>query len=439
MWMSSMISGRLNSVRNPYHRLIQFFTSTQTFQRLLLFWVVLSLSGTGCAEKVREMTSDPYRSWRIEVSLDGGAFQPLQQELTLFPMTSEYVFRAVFSLMDSTEPAPAAVEEEGSRIFVQSLLTGEIVAQHVLENAPIQSGRLLDLPRDLKVNLKSPSAGGAFLVVVEIHQSMLDKAGTGTLTRLLGLGNRTRIRNRLEARVLFPTPTEGNYRDGWIDGYEIGIYPDPKGKTATPYVRMYPDKYQVPEIFYRVDRETANLYISPRFTLGDFDLNFDYLPNVYPQYMPLDLKLVDKLELLLDRMEAAGYDVSRVEMLAGYRSPVFNSEYKRADEEFSLTEEFSQHLYGRAVDMILDSVGDGKLDDLNQDGKIDIQDARVIMKFVDAIDQEALEGKNELLGGAGVYYRHDIPDREIQTPYIHIDTRGFADNLGRPVRWVGRR
>ena len=74
-----------------------------------------------------------------------------------------------------------------------------------------------------------------------------------------------------------------------------------------------------------------------------------------------------------------------------------------------------------------------------QDDLANTEDGTVL-ESVERIAPTELMGRvRDLLGGAGVYHRHDIPDREIQTPYIHIDTRGFADAAGKPVRWVGKK
>jgi len=60
--------------------------------------------------------------------------------------------------------------------------------------------------------------------------------------------------------------------------------------------------------------------------------------------------------------------------------------------------------------------------DLNHDGKISIDDARVILQAVDRVEA----AHPELVGGLGLY-----TSSLYRTPYVHIDTRGTRS------RWKG--
>jgi len=93
------------------------------------------------------------------------------------------------------------------------------------------------------------------------------------------------------------------------------------------------------------------------------------------------------------------------------------------------------HLYGRAADFIVDADGDGLQDDLNNDGRIDLEDIKAVREIADEIDRESEPGANSLLGGFGMYPRHDIKMREKQTPYAHVDVRGYLGDDGAPIRW----
>lgn len=98
---------------------------------------------------------------------------------------------------------------------------------------------------------------------------------------------------------------------------------------------------------------------------------------------------------------------------------------------------FSQHQFGRAIDLIVDEDGDGVLDDLNGDGVADIHDAAVIMYYVNLLDRRYREeGRMAMVGGAGVYTDNDFVQRPWQSPYIHIDTRGFLNSRGNLIRWT---
>jgi hypothetical protein len=79
-------------------------------------------------------------------------------------------------------------------------------------------------------------------------------------------------------------------------------------------------------------------------------------------------------------------------------------------------------MFGDAADIFIDNDGDGGMDDLNHDGRVNIGDARVIEQAVNRVERE----HPELTGGTGVYVAccgHG--------PFIHIDTRGYR------ARWTG--
>jgi hypothetical protein len=79
-------------------------------------------------------------------------------------------------------------------------------------------------------------------------------------------------------------------------------------------------------------------------------------------------------------------------------------------------------MFGDAADIFVDDDGDGWMDDLNGDGRVDIEDAKVILRSVDRVERE----HPELVGGAGIYAASGG-----HGPFIHIDTRGYR------ARWVG--
>ena len=79
-------------------------------------------------------------------------------------------------------------------------------------------------------------------------------------------------------------------------------------------------------------------------------------------------------------------------------------------------------MYGDAADIFIDNDGDGNMDDLNRDGRVNIRDAEVISSAVDRVER----ANPTLLGGCGVY-----PGNSAHGPFTHIDTRGYR------ARWTG--
>ena len=197
---------------------------------------------------------------------------------------------------------------------------------------------------------------------------------------------------------------------GRIGLYYIGNWPGERSK------RKVRPEYANPDGFIEVTPENQATYVSEHFRLRDF-LTHDQ-PNVWPKYLVLDISLVDKLELVLSELEAQGFDVRGVTVMSGFRTPSYNVAGGNTAGRAAL----SRHMYGDAADIFLDGDGDGVMDDLNRDGRVNVRDAQVMLGAVDRVERE----HPELVGGAGVYVASSG-----HGPFIHIDTRGFR------ARWVG--
>jgi len=70
----------------------------------------------------------------------------------------------------------------------------------------------------------------------------------------------------------------------------------------------------------------------------------------------------------------------------------------------------------------LDADGNGVMDDLNHDGRVDIHDSEVILQAVERVEQKY----PSLIGGVGVYSASAG-----HGPFTHIDVRGYR------ARWRG--
>ena len=246
-------------------------------------------------------------------------------------------------------------------------------------------------------------------------------------------------------QVLTPVGV-GAYDAGMIDGFSIGEYLDPfdpqlddRFRVEAEWPIKHPDRYQVPTYFYKASRAINPLRISPNVRLGLFVVDFPWMSLGETQYIALDLNLVRKLEDLIALMRAEGRQITTFEPIYGFRPPSFNIGKILDEPETTLKKPFSMHQYGRAVDFIIDEDGDGRLDDLNGDGVVDVRDAAVIMEYVNRLDRQyRADGRMEMVGGAGLYESNDFLERVRhmgQTPYIHVDTRGFLRDNGDLIRW----
>lgn len=195
-------------------------------------------------------------------------------------------------------------------------------------------------------------------------------------------------------------------RGGYLNGYRIGTWSTERsGRT---------DMYAPPAGFIEVTRENQDLQVSENFRLRNF-LTKDQF-SVWPKYLALDLRLIDKLELVIQELNVMGVRADHMAVMSGFRTPAYNiggvGEGGRAL--------LSRHTYGDAADVWVDSDRDGYMDDLNGDGRRDTEDARLMLRAVERVERR----HPELIGGAGIYR-----DNGAHGPFIHIDARGY------PSRW----
>ena len=151
--------------------------------------------------------------------------------------------------------------------------------------------------------------------------------------------------------------------------------------------------------------------VSPHFTLGQFVCK----EPGNPRYVVLREPLLVKLENLLAAVNARGIQAYTFAVMSAYRTPVYNSAIGNVTT-------FSRHRYGDAADIYVDNDGDGRMDDLNHDGRHTQADAKVLGAIVNATQDEGEFAG--LTGGLGMY----APTEE-HGPFVHVDVRGF------PARW----
>lgn len=247
-----------------------------------------------------------------------------------------------------------------------------------------------------------------------------------------------------EAQCVVPTYVD-TVKDGKVGNFVIGQYPDINSKSAfrdpnsltARRVRAHPDTYGAPHKFYKVTPENFFLKIFGEYTLGEFDLDPRFLDLEYPRYITVHPRLLRKLEMLKQLMAEEGEPVSKFKFIYAFRSPHYNSGARSEDGSKTLKTTYSTHMYGLAVDMIVDEDDDLVLDDLNGDGVIDVRDAHALLGYVNQLDRRLRDEGSDLVGGAGTYHHHDFYERGefVQSPYVHMDARGFASEGGALIRW----
>jgi len=195
---------------------------------------------------------------------------------------------------------------------------------------------------------------------------------------------------------------------GSVGTYRVGFWPEERG-------RLRSEAYENPEGFIEVTQANQDTRISEHFRLRDF-LTHDQA-NVWPKYIVLREDLVDKLELVIQDLQDHGIPARNVQVLSGFRTP----QYNLALGDRSGRARDSRHQFGDAADIFIDSNGDGRMDDLNRDGRVNSRDARVILAAVERIERRY----PDLVGGVGLYHSTGS-----HGPFAHIDVRGSR------ARWV---
>lgn len=187
-------------------------------------------------------------------------------------------------------------------------------------------------------------------------------------------------------------------RQGRIGDYRIGSWPDETGAYAPP------------SGFVRVTPENLDTYVSEHIRLADFLTKGQ--EDVWPKYVVISLRALDKVELTIQELERGGHPVEDVFVISGFRTPWYNETGGDTSGRGAL----SRHMYGDALDFAVDNNGDNRMDDLNGDGRVTVADARVIAAAAEEVEREY----PELVGGIGIY-----APTGAHAGFVHLDTRGY--------------
>ncbi len=204
-------------------------------------------------------------------------------------------------------------------------------------------------------------------------------------------------------------------RGAYVGSYRMGYWPEElRGRNdAVPAALR--------QGFLRVTPDEADIYLSAHLQLRDFLVHDDGQDAVWPKYVIVREALVDKLELVLEDLSRHGIRATRLRVLSGFRSPAHNA----ALRDIGAAAE-SRHMYGEAADVIIDSDGDGRMDDLNGDWRVDAADVRLVGDAVARVER----AHPDLVGGLGLYSAMGPSG-----PFVHVDVRGRAARWGSAWPW----
>ncbi len=224
-----------------------------------------------------------------------------------------------------------------------------------------------------------------------------DSAGLYRLALVSG-GGRQIMSSPLLA-VMVPFAEKVN---GILNGYRIGTYLSERFRRRKP-------TDPPPDGFVEVSEHDADLPVSAHFRLRDF-LTHDSQDEVWPKYVALDPRLLDKLELVLAKLAGQHGDTAAVmlslDVHSGFRTPLHNASVFRSARD-------SRHEYGDAADVAIDADGCGR---------VTLHDELLVQRAVDEVEAE----HPDLVGGLGLYV-----SQRYRSPYVHIDARGWR------TRWRG--
>lgn len=294
----------------------------------------------------------------------------------------------------SPPPAPYLFDAALRQLAGSSNFGGESGAVQVVVAEPGAPPVLPDtLGRDVAVQYVSPQGDTATAVNGSPPPGIWN-----VLLRARGA-----VRQVPNLTVLSMVPLSAK-RNGRIGQYLIGTWPNETSGTPRS------EAYRAPRGMISVTPQNLDVPVSQHFRLRHFVTKGQ--DNVWPKYVLVSPRLLDKLELTIDELNRTGTPVQRVGVISGFRTPSYNA----GGGDTSGRGALSRHMYGDAMDWFVDNDSDGRMDDLNGDGVVDSDDGRVMIEA-----GERVEARHpDLIGGLGLY-----APTGAHAGFVHTDTRGY--------------
>lgn len=198
-----------------------------------------------------------------------------------------------------------------------------------------------------------------------------------------------------------------------VDGEEVGNYRLPSA-SGNRKVRENPDSYQPPVWWLRITETNAPFEVVPGVRAEELVAtteetgmrHSDLVPVYYPMW-----KAIVSLRMALERRGIPG---SALKLISMFRAPPYN--------RMVGSNAYGRHVYGDAFDFYINIDGTEKAADLNQDRKLNRQDAYPVVALI-----EDLQGDGKIpMGGIGVYNVQG-GDHEVT---MHLDMRGHRATWG---------
>lgn len=295
----------------------------------------------------------------------------------------------------------------GLLLFAFGALTVPASATGVVDSVTAERAARTEVPIDsmagrsgkLRARFVSPRRSGGIRILRELFgDSAARRPGIYHADDTLS-GRRFSLINLL--------PFDARQR-GKLGSYRIGFWPGERRASWSA---------KAPEGFIEVTAGNQDTPLSDHFRLRDF-LTHDQ-QAVWPKYLVLREALIDKLELVISDLQGRGIAVSHMQVMSGFRTPQYNAAGVGAKGGRATD---SRHQYGDAADVFVDNDRDGRMDDLNGDGRVDLKDAKVLLESVERVEARY----PDMTGGAGLYKA-----TRAHGPFVHVDVRGARARWGR--------
>ena len=173
--------------------------------------------------------------------------------------------------------------------------------------------------------------------------------------------------------------------------------------------------YLPPPGFIEVTKKNLDTKVSPHFTLKQFLCKED-TSRQYPKYVVLKERLPMNLEMVHEHVNEMGFAAETLHVMSAYRTPYYNLAI--GDVKYSM------HQWGSAADVYVDPKQKNQMEDMNRDGRVDIDDSKFLYDEIERMLSAKEFRKFE--GGMGYY-----PGTSAHPPFVHVDVRGAA------ARWKG--
>ena len=202
--------------------------------------------------------------------------------------------------------------------------------------------------------------------------------------------------NKTSKRLLVIVKKPFNASNKQLNNYQIGLYPAPyKGYT----------QYSAPNGFIEIFEKDLTRQLTPHVQVKNVICK---QVSGFPKYLYVNNDGLMMLEELLTFVQNEGIKVSKFAFISGYRTPHYNRSIGNGKH--------SRHQYGDAFDLYIDEDGDGRMDDLDGDGKLTVADVDVLYKVF-----EKFQKQSRYNGGIGRY-----KPASHHGGFVHIDNRGFT-------------